>query len=209
MEAKGFEITNELLGKSTVKRRKAAIQLREEFLEQNCCDLLRKALELEENGDKWQTKVEILKTIGIRGCKSLYSYVDSVFLRNVEFDMVSMVSATTLVRLRRTSLNDAAEVIRLITTYNYSVKEGALEALGYDRMIPSRIDQEMIIEYCKFFGKGRPKGYTDPRYGLAAACAGWDKSLVTDFLNLCIADGDAPLRYVAKKSLVGEYARLR
>lgn len=59
--------------------------------------------------------------------------------------------------------------------------------------------------------KKKERGFTDPRYGIAAACAGWKKELTEDFLKHCLdtADRDTPLKYVAKNSLKGKYVKLR
>lgn len=56
---------------------------------------------------------------------------------------------------------------------------------------------------------GHEGGYCDPRYGLAAACAGWDKQLTKDFLEYCLLTGDTPVKYVAENSLKGKYVKLR
>ena len=204
------ELKNDLLGRSTVKRRKAAVNLRTKHLDGNYCDLLLEALRLEEGKDRWQTKIEIIKTIGVRKCEKAEEYLETNFIVNSEeHSLISMVCATALVRLKRKGLEDSDVVIELINTGKYSLIEGALETLGYDRMIPSVEKQKIILDKCKNFGLDRPKGYTDPRYGLAASCAKWNLELVEGFLNECIATGDVPLVYVAEKSLQKKYVKLR
>ena len=84
-----------------------------------------------------------------------------------------------------------------------------LDAIGYDKMMPAMNDITQIINECWDFGRNREKGYVDPRYGLAAACAGWKRELVTKFLNHCIETGDTPLKHVAENSLKGKYIKLR
>ena len=91
----------------------------------------------------------------------------------------------------------------------YSLGYGMLDALGYDKMQPSNEDIRIIIDAVWDFGKNIGKGFCDPRYGLVAACAGWEPSLVRDFLLHCIATGDVPVKYVAENSLKGKYVRLR
>ncbi len=198
----------DLLGRSTVRRRKAAIFLRKNNLDEDYCDLLLQALKMEEE-KSWQTQVEIVKTLGVRRCTRAKVYLQKIIDTSDPYSLLAMASAKAFVRIDRCSLEDCNAVFKLINTDNYSLIVGALEALGYDRMIPSVEQQEKIIEKCQNFGKFRPKGYTDPRYGLAAACAGWDKKMVEDFLNDCLASGDAPLMYVAEKSLQRKYVKLR
>ncbi|MCJ8288356.1 MAG: hypothetical protein HRT58_21895 [Crocinitomicaceae bacterium] len=203
-------MNDELLGRSTVKRRKAAIKLRTTYLDDDYCDLLLEALKIEEDKDNWQTKAEIVKTIGIRRCSSSIEYIDSILIERLEdHDLLLRVSATALVRLKRNGLGDGDSVIDLLKTGRYSVIEGGLEALGYDQMIPSLEQQKEILEICKMFGADRQRGYMDPRYGLAAACAKWNVELVEAFLNNCVVSGDVPLKYVAEKSLQRKYVKLR
>ena len=200
----------ELLDKSTVKRRKAAIALRKGDSSSDICLGLIDALKIEENDPHWETQVEIVKTIGSLKCVSSAEYLKEYILeREDEDSLLAMVSATAYIRLKRISLSDVSIVIEMINTNNSSIIEGAMEALGYDRMIPSIENQKKIIDQCFNFGKDRLKGYTDPRYGLAAACAGWDSEIVKDFLNECLTTNDTPLLYVAENSLKRKYVKLR
>ncbi|MDX8363029.1 hypothetical protein [Cytobacillus sp. IB215316] len=123
--------------------------------------------------------------------------------------MMAHVAATTYVRIKRRNKDDISVVIDLLNLEKYSVTEGTLEALGYDRMCPDIIYQDEIIEKCFSFGRNRKKTFTDPRYGLAAACAGWESNRVTSFLQDCLQSNDTPLIYVAKNSLKRKYVRLR
>lgn len=200
-----------ILDKSTIKRRKAAVFYRKNSLtSEDICDLLLKALKLEEVKTSWLTQVELIKTIGIRKCTIARDYIKSYFVDNgEEYSLLTMVSATALVRIERKNLQDVSLVLDLIKDGRYSLVEGALDALGYDHMLPSIKDQSKIISSCKDFGSDRKKGYTDPRYSLAAACAKWDADLVKPFLMDCITSNDAPLKYVAEKSLERKYIKLR
>ena len=166
------DIVNDLLGRSTVKRRKAAKDA-QKIKGQFCAELVQ-ALQLEiDSKDSWQTKVEIVKSLGLLGCS-----------------------------IAETPLRDIV--------FSYSTTEGALEAIGHDKM---KFDDETcrsLIERLWDFGSDRPKGYTDPRYGLAAACAGWDKDVCHNFLRHCLEANDAPLcYYVSKNSLQGKFVKLR
>lgn len=201
---------NDLLDKSTVKRRKAAIALRKGNCSDEICSALMNALKMEESNPHWETQVEIVKTIGVLKCVNSVEYIREYILeKEDEFSLLGMASATAYIRLRRKTLSDVSTVIELINTNSYSIMEGTMEALGYDRMIPSTEDQNIIIERCFNFGKNRDKGYGDPRYGLAAACAGWDSERVKDFLNECLKSKDVPLLYVSENSLKRKYVKLR
>lgn len=103
-----------------------------------------------------------------------------------------------------------ADVINFLKGDNdYNMYNGVLDSLGYDKIIPSIKDQSTIIELCWDAWKDRPKGCTDPRYGLAAACAGWKFEKVISFLKHCLNSNDVPLMYVSENSLKGKYVKLR
>ncbi|MBI3135480.1 MAG: hypothetical protein HYZ14_12460 [Bacteroidetes bacterium] len=197
-----------LIDKSTVKRRKAAIKLRA-VLHPDVCKALIESLALEIDLSHWETKVELLKTIGLQRCTAASELIRKIVFSEAEYEMIKSEGALALVRLSRESLNDVSVVIEILNKGTYSAKEGALDALGYDKMIPAEENQRTIIELCRNFGEVRPRGMMDPRYGLAAACAGWSSDITKDFLELCMKTDDPPLNYVAENSLKGKYVRLR
>ena len=113
------------------------------------------------------------------------------------------------VRLKRQYINDVSPLFEFNTTIS-NINESLLEVLGYDKVVPNIEEQTKIIEKYFHFGDGIDYRYfSDPRYGLAAACAGWDKDLVKPFLEYCLTKPDAPLKYVAQNSLNGKYVKLR
>lgn len=116
-------------------------------------------------------------------------------------------------RIKRESLTDCSPLFEAWPVFDevqITVHSAFLDVLGYDRMRPSIQEQEKIIH--KYFSFGDDTDYryfTDPRYGLAAACAGWEAGVVKPFLEYCIEKDDAPLIYVAKNSLMAKYVKLR
>ncbi len=202
---------NELLGKSTVARRKAVRQLslKPELNELECRELLQ-ALIIEEGSPYWETKAAILDLLGERKCQESLQYIKTEYIdKAIDFDLVSMRASRAYVRLARAHSNDALPVLEMINTSIYSLTEGALEALGYDKMCPDIETQRTIISKCIHFGVNRARGYSDPRYGLAAACAGWDEEIVKPFLENCLQTNDAPILYVAQNAVKKKYVKLR
>ena len=113
-------------------------------------------------------------------------------------------------RIKRENIHDCSPLFNLYDLNNINLCEALLEVLGYDRMLPYEEDQAKIIEIFYHFGDNTDRRYfTDPRYGLAAACTGWNKTIVANFLNYCLNIPDAPLNYVAKNALTGKYVKLR
>lgn len=118
--------------------------------------------------------------------------------------------AMAVFRLNRTSLTDCSTIYMLEDLDNVIIQESLLDVLGYDKMVPAVEDQRRLIEKFFHYGDGTDLRYfADPRYGLAAACAGWEEDLVKPFLHHCLQVGDAPLRYVAEHALKGKYVKLR
>ncbi len=127
----------------------------------------------------------------------------------IEDGLILKYATQTYFRLKRLSLSDVIPLFD-IDSQIPNVNESLLEVLGYDKMIPTIEDQKKIIEKYFFYGDDMDLKYSsDPRYGLAAACAGWDKDLVRDFLEYCLTKDDAPLKYVAGNSLKRKYVKLR
>lgn len=171
--------------------------------------LLEELHKILRNQKLWEAQVEIINALGLIDCKSALSVINEIIGKNIEFDMVTYASATAYVRLSRKDIHDAAPVLELLNQKRYATTCGALDALGYDRMMPGKVEISKLIELCKDLRSPNPKGLSDPRYGLAAACAGWDADLKTDFLKNCIQTGDAPVKHVAENSLNNKYVKLR
>lgn len=60
------DLSEDLLGKSTVKRRKATIAIRKNNLDGYSSSLLQ-ALRMEYLKNHWETEVELIKTLGFKG----------------------------------------------------------------------------------------------------------------------------------------------
>lgn len=203
------DVVRDLLGRSTVKRAKAAKAALEVG---GCiCDKILQALQLELDGKHWKTKAALVTSLGILRCAGSEETLRSIVFSHPEseFDSVRRNASTALVRVARTSLEDCEVIWEILNTSDHSINEGALEAIGYDRMIFGDQTCAALIERCWDLGKDRPRGYTDPRYGLAAACAGWKADVSHAFLQHCLESDDVPLCYVAKRALRREYVKLR
>lgn len=136
----------------------------------------------------------------------LFQAINSDFIQD---GLILKYSVHTYFRLKRTSLNDICPLYDFNTDIP-NINESLLEVLGYDKVVPTIEEQERVIKKYFHFGDDFDRRYfTDPRYGLAAACAGWNQEIVKDFLQYCISIKDAPLRYVAENSLKGKYVKLR
>ena len=170
---------------------------------------------LKETVDKrtWETQVEMILALGLLDYKNCLIEIEPIVRANIPHDMITYAAAQTYVRLIRKSLHDASPVLELLRFGGLSIVDGCLNPLGYDRMQPDESQITELIELSWDLHKHRDyePAYGDPRYGIAAACAGWDRHLTKDFLEHCIATADrnTPLIYVSENSLKGKYVKLR
>jgi len=203
------ELIQFLTSKQTGKVRKAAILLQKKNVPE-IEELVIEALQYEIITNKsWETQSELIKALGINRYKKSLDILESIANKNEEYDRITNSTGTSLIRITRLDLSDVSELLKRLYSMKYSLGYGLLDALGYDRMHPSKEDINTIITKCWDFGIKRDKGYVDPRYGLAAACAGWDGETVSNFLIHCVETGDAPLKYVAENSLKKKFIKLR
>ncbi|HTO38301.1 MAG TPA: hypothetical protein VL021_07745 [Brumimicrobium sp.] len=203
------QIQDFLESKLTGKIRKGALLLQKkpspEF-EQLVYSCLKKELDTNKS---WETQSELIKAAGLCNYKSIIQLIMPIVDRNEEYDMVTISTGLTFFRLQRRDLKDIEPLRAKLSTIKYSLGYGMLDAIGYDRMLLAELDIKELISHFWDFGRNRPRGYVDPRYGLAAACAGWEPAIVKPFLQHCITTGDAPLKYVAENSLKQKYVKLR
>jgi hypothetical protein len=203
------ELIQILLSKKSGKVRKGAILLQKSVMPE-MEDYVIEALQNELiTNNSWETQSELIKCIGINNFRKATTILEDIADKNKEYDMVTISVGTALIRVKRFNNKDVSELLKRLKTMKYSLGYGMLDALGYDKMQPKNEDIETIIKAAWDFGIGREIGFVDPRYGLAAACADWDKELVKFFLNHCIETGDAPLKYISENSLRGKYVKLR
>jgi hypothetical protein len=194
---------------STPNVRKAAKSIAKLGIGRLAPELQERLVEILPNSKLWETQVEIIKTLGLLNYKPSLIQIEEICQANKDQDMVTFAAATAYVRLKRENLEDVEPVFYLLNKGGYAVTCGALDALGYDRMMPANEDINQLISQCFDLRSPNPRGLSDPRYGLAAACAGWSKQLVEPFLLHCIKTGDYPVKHVAENSLKGKYVKLR
>ena len=186
------EIITLLNDSSTLNRRKAAkIIFKEKTSDvgQILLDALVKELK-NENSKQWETQVEMIKAIGKIRFTPALPVITDICRKNKDHDAITIVSAAAYVRLKRESLSDISPVLELLALNGFSVSTGALTALGIDQMMPDENGIKQLISICFDLGKGVHPGLGDPRSGLIAACANWNKSLTNDFLLHCVNTGN-------------------
>lgn len=208
------EIKSKLQSTKSADRRRAAKEIGKMKLTDLGDDLYNAYLIEVTDKRTWETQVEMILALGLLDYKIALKEIEQIVRTNKPNDMITYAAAQTYVRLKRHSIHDASPALALLQFGGLSTVDGCLNPLGYDKMLPDDNQIKELIRLGWDLHKhkdrlGQEKGYCDPRYGLAAACAGWDNQLTKDFLEHCIATGDAPVKYVAENSLKGKYVKLR
>ncbi|MBK7763881.1 MAG: hypothetical protein IPI46_11040 [Bacteroidetes bacterium] len=207
------EIQCKLHSTKSAERRRAAKEIGKLKIHELADELY--SAYLNELNDKrtWETQVEMILALGQLNYKNAINDINKIVKANAPHDMITYAAAQTYVRLQRQSLEDASPILELLAFGGLSIVDGCLNPLGYDIMQPPayQIKELITLTWNLHKHKDYESGYGDPRYGIAAACAGWDKNLTQHFLEHCIetADGYTPLIYVSENSLKGKYVTLR
>lgn len=200
----------ELLSSSKLKEFRKGVEMSLAGCGDAACELILdrlKGLNLERS---WELATHGMKSLGLNSFAPAREFLSLTWREGEVHSMTSSSAATAYVRVAREDLKDARPVLEIIDHGGFSQVSGALDALGYDKMMPGEEDVQVLLEQCWDFGNDRPRGLTDPRYGLVAACAGWlELARVKEFLAHCMETGDAPVQHVAEKSIQGEYTSLR
>ena len=202
------EIKIKLHSTKYVDRKRAAKEIGKLKLTDFADDLYQAYLKEAKDKRTWETQVEMILALGLLHYKNALTEIEQIVRKNVPNDMITNAAAQSYVRLKRQSLTDASPTIELLQFGGLSTVDGCLNPLGYDKMQPDENQIKELIKLSWDLHKhkdrlGHEGGYCDPRYGLAAACAGWDRQLTKDFLEHCLAtaDSDTPLKYVSENSL--------
>lgn len=202
-----MEIRELLNSRKVAEREKAAKYIGKELCYEFSEELFQAYLNEAKSAKTWNAQSLMIEALGLIGNKNSLEYITRICEKNIEHDYITIRAASAFVRLKRIGMDDATPAIELLEMGNYSVVHGAYITIGYDKMMPSEFQINELLKYANKF-KIRT-GYSDVRYGLAAAAAGWDQNLVKTFLESCLDSEDEGLKYVAMNSLKGKYVKLR
>lgn len=210
------EILTELLSTKTANRKKAAKEIAKQNLKELGLSLFNAYCNEKNDNRSWETKVEMILALGFIDYKPAITKIETIIKENNPHDMITYAAGQTYVRLKRQSLSDAKCIIKIMEGGGLSLVDGLLVPLGHDKMMPPKDEIIELIKLAWDFHEhkdrvGHEYGYADPRYGLALACAGWDKELTTSFLNHCIATSgkEQSIRKVSEGALKGKYVKTR
>jgi hypothetical protein len=155
----------------------------------------------------YQSQAAMADALGLLRYAPAADLLLEIIQASPEHDMLGRASATAYCRLTRSSLSDAAPVLKLLSLNRFSISMGASLALGCDRMVPSDEDIHAVLQYATTYRY--QNGFGDPRYGVAVAAAGWHGPHVDQFLKDCLESGDSGVVDAARSSLKKKYIQCR
>jgi HEAT repeat protein len=167
--------------KSTV-RRKAATAIGKDRISSLASPLLHAYLREAQDPRTWETQSAMIRALGrIRSLDSL-PCLKEIVQRNLPDDALTMVAATSLVRLLQKSPEDIEPIIELFRSGSNSVREGAIAVLAFDRIIPKLANMNQLIELVNSNPISIDTGNIDPREYLISAMAAWPEEIVSPVL---------------------------
>jgi hypothetical protein len=130
-------------------------------------------------------------------------FIERLAASNIEATMVYVALGDAIVRLSRTSENDATPVLNILRRSNNTMLiDGALRAMAMLRMVPT---PEAMREILAYAGQLTP---ADPlRFWVAAAAPGWTHPALELFLAACAASGRQDIAEAGKLAQLKRYKK--
>ncbi|HEX8600306.1 MAG TPA: HEAT repeat domain-containing protein [Chloroflexia bacterium] len=191
-----------LQDKASPKRRSGAKRLRK-LKDPAACPQLLQALEKEVQDPRtWETQYQIIMALGECGCTDALSYLEQLAGQSFEATSVYSALGDAIVRLGRAYQDDAKPVLRLMTTNNDLLIDGAFRAVAMLRLRPDEAAVEEIIKYVAPLSLNHHL-----RFWVAAAAAGWSGPEVGKFLGDCSRSRRDDVREAALASQQQKYLK--
>ena len=176
------EIKEQLSSSKVADRKKGAKTIGKEFLKELGDDLWAAYLKQNIVANSWEAQIMMINSLGLIRYKPAKDNFHRICLDNKEHDMVTSYAAMAYTRIMRTSDNDVSPVFDLFKFGGFSVIDGALRGISADKLTLQEEEIKRLINLTENFPQKHEVGLGDLRIGLACACAGWDKSLVSGFI---------------------------
>ena len=130
------EVIGKLNSTKSAERRRAAKEIGKHNLRSLGPELFESFLKEQADSRTWETQVEMMIALGVVELKSALPEIERIVQANSPNGMIAYAAAQTLVRIKRSSLQDANPVIELLKQSRLALASGALCPLAYDRMMP-------------------------------------------------------------------------
>jgi hypothetical protein len=172
-------LLDDLCAKQSAKRRSAAKKLRKLAVIDAGPHLLA-ALRAEiEDTRTWETQYQMIMALGECAYSEAKTCIEELSTRPFEATMVYIALGDALVRLSGGQASKITTVLSLIELERHPMLvDGALRALAMLRLIPNDDEIARILAY-----GGKLSVNHGNRFWIAAACPGWPRGMVAEFLT--------------------------
>jgi len=150
----------------------------------------------------WETQYQMVMALAESEYTPALPYLEELAQQSFEATMVYTALGDALVRLGRSSSEDAEPVLRLLRSGNERLIDGALRAVAMLRLTLDQAAVERIVA----FASALPPA-DGLRFWVAAAAPGWRGPAVEAFLGECVRSPREDVREAAAAAVQGKYRR--
>lgn len=197
-------LSEQLINKSSTKRRSAAKKLRKlKAFEAGpaLLDALKKEL-LDER--TWETKYQIIMAIGESNYTDALEFITELANQEFKATMLYIAIGDTITRLNYAKKNSCHEALKYIgdTSINPLLIDGILRAIAILRLVPEEKDILKIISY-----GNSPEASDNNITWISSAAAGWKGDEVDMFLKSCVTSKNPQTKKAAELALKNKYPK--
>lgn len=201
------QIRMDLTNKASAVRRRAAKTIRKYNLTELGEALYSAYLHERKDKRTWETQMEMINALGKIRYTAVLPYLEEIIEKNERLDAITASAALAYIRITRQSNNDIKPVLHLMEHGNLSVLVGVADALVYDKMIPTKEEQELLINLFDNMPLNRlfeNRGCFDPREAFLSALSQWDKNVTKEYITKYLNGTDRDLKMYAEAALKGK-----
>lgn len=178
-----ISIENDLFSNKSVKRRSAAKKIGKNKIISLKQSLLNAYIKERKDTRTWKTQTEMIKALGKIGCKDAIPYLKEIIDENKDEDTITAYAALSYIRLMRNDINDMTIILDFLRNGNTMIFDGAVMALAYDVVIPTKTDIKEIIEILNKRKSVYERPFSNPIQQIISAMYQWPYELTLPFLN--------------------------
>jgi hypothetical protein len=184
------------------RRRSAAKKLRQSHDTQAGYRLLSALKKEVQDPRTWETQYQMIMALAECSYNKSLTYLWKLAsLAGLE-PMIYIALGDAIVRLARRSDNDPTPIMKLLDTKNEWLIEGAFRAIAMLHLALNKKAVQKIIAYVSALPNNHHL-----RFWIAAAAAGWDEVITSNFLQECVTSESKDLKKAALASIKGKYLK--
>ena len=163
----------------------------------------------------WEPKYHMILALGFVGHREALPFLWELTRLETEYTIIYSGLGDAIVRLSHNSPTDLRAVLEIVQTQNFSLINGAFQAMALLRLVPDEDEIGTIIEMARNPEaeeqlQGTPKFKPGLRKWVAVAAAGWPHNkLVLEFLHECEQTPVMGVDLAARDAIAGKYGKWR